>query len=108
MNIAFDIDGTMIHMHHIVDRFQRFGDEIFIVTTREPEDNVEVFEWADDLQIKRENIHFTNHQLKLDTLHKLNINLHFDDDPIEVDEINSNSETCKALLVNFKYNYKNG
>lgn len=108
MNVSFDFDGTFIHIHHLVERFQLFGDTIFIVTSRlEERDNSVVFEWADDLGIKRENVHFTNQQLKIDKLHELNIVLHFDDDLIEVDEINRNSETCKALLVNFKHDYSN-
>lgn len=107
MNVSFDIDGTIHHVAHLVERFQSFGDDVFIVTTREPKNDVEVNMWALDLDIPLENIRFTSHDLKLDTLHDLNINLHFDDDPIECDDINQNSKTCKALLVNFKYNYSN-
>lgn len=109
MNISFDFDGTLIHMNHLVERFQRFGDEIFIVTSRVESKNnhQDIFDEALDLGIKRENIYFTNNELKLDKLKELNINLHFDDDSVEVDEINQNSTTCKALLVNFKHSYHN-
>lgn len=108
MNISLDFDGTMRHVHTLAERFIAFGDTVFIVTSRlESRDNSVVFEWADELGIKRENVHFTNQQLKLDKLHELNIDVHFDDDLIEVDEINTNSERCRAILVNFKHSYAN-
>ena len=106
MNVSFDVDGTIIHVGHLVERFQKFGDDVFIVTTRNSDKpNIDLYNLADALRIKHENIHFTEQQLKLDTLHNLNIQLHFDDDVIEVDEINRNSTKCTALLVNFKMNY---
>lgn len=108
MNISFDFDGTFRHVNHLVERFIQFGDSVFIVTSRlELKDNSIVFEWAEELGIKKENVHFTNQELKINKLHELKIVLHFDDDLIEVDEINRNSETCKALLVNFKHDYSN-
>ena len=109
MNVSFDYDGTMLHVNHLVERFQRFGDEIFIVTSRVESKNNhnDLFEEAMDLGIKRENIYFTNNEIKLSKLEELNINLHFDDDSVEVDEINRYSQTCKALLVNFKQCYSN-
>lgn len=109
MIISFDFDGCLIHVDHLVKRFQQFGDTVFIVTSRVESKNnhQDLFEWAHDLGIKRENIYFTNNELKLETIRKLGIQLHFDDDSVEVDEINQNSNTCKALLVNFKQNYSN-
>lgn len=108
MKVSFDYDGTWLHIHHLVERFQLFGDEIFIVTSRdETKPNTQLIEDVISFGIKRENIHFTNHQIKLPKLEQLGIQLHFDDDEIEVNEINMYSESCKALLVNFKHNYGN-
>ena len=108
MNISFDYDGTLIHIHHLVEKFQLSGDSVFIVTSRnQNKEHKELYDDADRLGIKRENIHFTNNEIKLPTIEKLNIQLHFDDDYVEVDEINRYATNCIALLVNYKQYYTN-
>lgn len=106
MKVSFDVDGTLLIVSQFVERFTMFGDDVYIVTSRDgAKPNTDLFDFAAKLNIKRENIHFTNNQLKLEKLDELGIEFHFDDDVIEVDEINRYSEKCKALTVNFKQSY---
>jgi len=109
--VSFDMDGTLTesHVQLILERHQVWGDTIHIVTSRNP-----MFEWPDIFQelcveysIPKENVHFTNQQLKLETLLKIGSNLHYDDDLIEVDDINTNGgESIRALLVDYIHKYK--
>lgn len=106
MKISFDVDGTLLLVGQFVDRFQRFGDDVYIVTSRDGgKPNLDLLELASKLNIAHDKIHYTNNQLKLDKLEELGIEFHFDDDLDDVVEINRCSTTCKALAVNFKHTY---
>lgn len=109
-NVSFDFDGclTLDAMQVMAERCLAWGDNVFIVTTRDPnKDNSVVYEFADDLCIKRENVHFTNHDLKIDTIQRLNIHVHFDDDKVEIDAINdSDDHCCTGILVNYTYKHE--
>lgn len=107
--VSFDFDNCLQHgyVQLMLERFYKWEDDVYVVTTRNPIfDNLDLFEITDELGIPRENIHFTNFQLKLDTLLRLGINLHFDDDQTEVDDINRNGgESIRAVLVEYKMYY---
>lgn len=115
MNISFDFDKTLTceYIQELCKRHIHYDDNIYIVTSRLREiydidgnfigiqDNEDVFELALELGINSNNIYFTNQQLKLDTLVSLDIDIHYDDDSIEIDDINRNSQ-IKGILIEFK------
>ena len=118
-NISFDFDNCLQHeyIQLIAERFIACGDNVFVFTSRRDGiyqndikigiiDNKDLFEITDELGIKRENIIFTNQQPKIHKLIEYKINIHFDDDEIEIDDINKyNLETLKGILIGYKYYY---
>jgi len=58
-----------------------------------------LFEVADECGIKRENIHFTNHQPKIIFLKDKDFLFHLDDDIIELMDIMDSGDKCKPLNV---------
>ena len=118
-NISFDFDNCLQHIYVqlMAERCIAWGDNVFVCTSRRDGvyqnnikigeiDNKDLFEIIDELGIKRENIIFTNQQSKTLFLIDHKINIHFDDDDIEIDYINrSNVETLKGILINYKIYY---
>ena len=106
--VSFDFDGTLVddfygEQNHQKEKIQKIckelidnGHDVYIVTKRFGEPNkmygkknehIEVFELAEKLGIKKENIHFTNREWKYDTLKNLGINVHFENSENKVDQI---------------------
>jgi len=96
MKVSFDFDDTLCcslygdplwEVVNLMKAHHEKGDEIFIVTTRMhyhmPE--VDMFVESYNLPVKKENRHCTNMKYKNDTLKKLGIEKHFDDNPDEFD-----------------------
>lgn len=121
--ISFDFDDTLVHSHIqlLAERFINWGDEVFIVTSRRSKvidevgnaigniTNDDLFEIADEIGIKRSNIFFTETNPKLPTLLENRINLHFDDDLVEILSINgSENESIHGILVGCKKEFLNG
>lgn len=104
--ITFDFDSTLsrkIIKSYVEDLISR-GYEIHIVTSRLesgsglPVDNTDIFTVARRLGIPLSRIHFTNLNYKAPTIKKLNSIIHFDDNPDEIDLINSTT-ACRAISV---------
>lgn len=101
IKVSFDFDSTLSlpHVQLIAERHLYFKDDVYIVTSRKRYihdefnniigtiENNDLFEIADELGIKHENIYFTESNLKIDTLLKLGIQLHYEDDDIEIEFI---------------------
>ena len=106
--ISFDFDGTLIgfdgadieSMHAKLKEHIAAGDEVIIVTKRNPG---EVHNGTDASIYVKEKfgdipVHYTNHQLKWQTLLSQNVNTHYDDDPNEIKAINDNID-IETILV---------
>jgi len=122
MKIGFDFDGTIdfdnLWSHRLVNSLMKDpNNEFFLITTRiEPKENKltdfatitsqnkVVLEVAEKLGIKIENIFFTNFEWKHSLIEKLNLDLFFDNDEVEVHLINSTCSKCQAILVGFTIN----
>ena len=114
IKVSFDFDGTIGHKADIqeycktllsnkkVEVFittRRYGPEIGKLSKEDQPDSdwwkicgtsnwEEVFELADNLGIKRSNIHFCNMQPKFDYFKDKDFLWHLDDDMLEIEEIN--------------------
>lgn len=100
--ISFDFDGTLSTNkgQHIAKKvLTNPNDEVFIITKRfKDTESDEVYEVADELGIKKENIYFTNGKKKDDTIKRLGIQLHYDDQQVEIDSIIKNTK-CKCIKI---------
>jgi hypothetical protein len=105
MKISFDFDSCL--SEEIIQNLAKIFIssnmcEVFIITSRFNDDfnkNIDILKIADELNIKKENIFYTQSDYKWQIIKKLNINIHFDDMEDEVHLINANGG-C-ALLFNF-------
>lgn len=70
-------------------------------TNRVEKSNLKLFRVADNLGIKREHIHFTNTQFKIEFLEGKNFIFHLDDDSEELLEIMSSKDKCEPFNVNY-------
>lgn len=115
--VSFDFDKTLDkpHMMRMAKLHQKFGDIVHIVTSRRDKifdnemnfigyiENTDLHEVAEKLRIPKSNIHFTSHNLKLPTLLKIGSTIHYDDDVIEVDDINRNGDgKIVGILIDYK------
>lgn len=99
IKISFDYDGSLGHVDYLQELCLRLltdgYNDVHIITRRfgtilppekaqygidGPDEFSEVLELADKLGVKRENVHFTNRQMKFETIKSLGINIHYDDD----------------------------
>lgn len=104
------MDSTLTesYVQLILERHLAWGDDVHIVTSRNPIfDNLDLFEICEEYGIPKSKVHFTNQQLKLETLKSIGCNLHYDDDLIEIDDINTNGgESIKGILIGYIHKYK--
>jgi hypothetical protein len=102
MKISFDFDGTLARrkVMAIALSFVKYGHGVYIVSARSGEDkNVhKIYETAEQLGISTENLIFTDGEPKHHYLEGFDI--HFDNNPEEIDLISSNLPTCACFLVN--------
>jgi len=112
MKISFDFDGTLTlpTIQKLAQRHIHYGDEIHITTARLHEtkttefNNKKLYALADKIGIPKERIHFTGFELKAEFLKTFDI--HYDDDVLEIDTINSSDLTCIGILIGFRYYVK--
>jgi len=108
MKISFDFDGTLSKtwFQRLARSLVDAGVEVFIVTSRcNPKDenekplvNKDIWAIGEYLRIPYENIFFTEGQYKATFLDRHEIDIHFDDNPDEIQVIQLLT-SCKA--VNF-------
>lgn len=104
MRISFDFDSTLSE-----ERIQRFAKamstldvEMWIISSRVDENrwgwNKELFRIANQLNISRNRIILTEGDVKWKPIKEHGIDIHFDDDQIEVELIEENT-TCNPVLI---------
>ncbi len=93
LKVSFDYDDTLS-----TEKGQRMaknelknGNEVYIITRRQDTALGPVYELAKELGIKRENVHATNGKLKWETVDRLGIDIHYDNNQNEIDKINKNT-----------------
>lgn len=101
--VSFDFDDTLS-----LDRWQNKammlkeeGKTVYIVTRRQEEDSKAVYEVADKVGISRSRVYFTNGKMKWETIKRLGIGTHYDNNPDEIRLIRENTE-AKGILVGSK------
>jgi len=96
--VSFDFDDTLstARGQEIAKRVIREGKQVYIITRRQESASAEVYKVADELGILHSNVHFTNGKLKWETVKRLNIGTHYDNNQREIDLIIENTDT-KAI-----------
>ena len=108
MKVSFDFDYTLSKpaIQKLAEVFNKHC-EVWIVTSRMYSDggwnqelysNDDLFEIADKLNIPWERIVFTNLQPKYKFFKDKDFHIHFDDDEVEINEINIHTNT-KGILI---------
>jgi hypothetical protein len=94
MRISFDYDDTLTTSkgQQMASRYVAAKDNVFIVTARQQSNGGPVYEMAKKLGIKRENVYFTGGRDKWQTIKRLRINKHIDNNQEQIDLIKENTD----------------
>jgi hypothetical protein len=96
--VSFDFDDTLSTQRgqDIAKRLMNDNKTVYIITRRQESDSKEVYKIADELGIPRSRVYFTNGSLKWETVKRLEIGTHYDNNQNEVDKIRENTD-AKAI-----------
>ena len=110
--VSFDFDGTISkeQWQQKAMQLKDQGKTLYIVTRRQESDSEPVYAVADKVGIPHSRVYFTNGKLKWETIKRLGIGTHYDNNPDEIKAINENTD-ANGKLVGSKnnsmiYNYK--
>jgi HK97 family phage prohead protease len=110
--ISFDFDDTLTQRKWQLKAMQlkEEGYTVYIVTRRQERDSEEVYKIADEVGIPRSRVYFTNGKMKWDTIKRLGIGKHYDNNEDEIMLINDCTDARGELINENKksmiYNYK--
>lgn len=92
--ISFDFDETLSTKRgqELAKQKQNDGKEIYIITRRQSSANSEVYAVADKLGIPKSRVYFTNGKMKWETIKRLGIDIHYDNNQDELDLIDKNTD----------------
>jgi hypothetical protein len=86
MRVSFDFDETLTTAQgqQLAKRHITIGDEVYIVTARQQSNGASVYEMAQKLGIRKENVYFTGGRDKWQTLKRLRIERHYDNNAEQI------------------------
>lgn len=98
--ISFDFDDTLstIKGQEMAQKLINEGKDVYIITRRQKMFSSAVYDIAKKLSIPRENVYFTNGELKWSTIKRLGIGRHYDNNKNEVDHINQYTDADGILF----------
>ena len=104
--VSFDFDDTLetARGQELAKQKLSEGKEVFIITRRQASAFREVFRVADELGIPHSRVYFTNGKMKWETIKRLGIGTHYDNNQQEIDLIGKNTDT-KAIKFKFSDSY---
>jgi len=101
MKISFDVDGVLTTKQGMALARRKIteGDRVYIVTARNEERmSKRVYEIAAELGIPRLRVYFTGGEDKWKTIRRLGIDVHYDNNPEQIDKINQNTKGRGELV----------
>jgi hypothetical protein len=98
--VSFDFDDTLSTSKGQEKAKQLLAENyrVLIITTRQSKDSKEVFEVADKLGIRRSDIFFTSGKNKWETVKRLGVAIHYDNNQEQIDLINKMTKTEGKLF----------
>ena len=104
MKVSFDFDGVLETSQGkaLARRKINEGDQVYIITARQESTmSNSVYEVAKELGIPRLHVYFTNGKDKWNTIKRLGIDVHYDNNEEQIQKIKDNTNT-RAELVNYE------
>ena len=100
--ISFDFDGVLTtdRGRLLAQRFIKEGAAVFIVTARSEKQGRAVYDLAEVLGIRKARVIFTNHANKADTIKRLKINVHYDNNSNQIRQIDEQTKARGILFHN--------
>ncbi|NBV62582.1 MAG: hypothetical protein EBR73_16255 [Rhodobacteraceae bacterium] len=98
--VSFDYDGVLSTDagKEKAKQFIRDGFHVYILTARSPKEGDTVYNTAESLGIKRDDVIFTSGQDKWRFVLRHNIDRHYDNNPEQIDKINEKTQ-AKGILI---------
>ena len=98
--VSFDFDDTLSTTKGQEKAKQMLseGYRVLIITARQSKDSKEVFDVADKLGIRRSDIFFTSGKNKWETVKRLGVAIHYDNNQEQIDLINKMTKTEGKLF----------
>ena len=96
--VSIDYDDTLStdRGKELAKKMLEEGKDVSIITRRQSDQLEEVYKTADELGIPRDKVHATNGKLKWETIKKLGIEKHIDNNQNEIDAIKENTPNVEA------------
>jgi acid phosphatase class B len=104
MKVSFDFDGVLETSQGkaLARRKINEGDQVYIITARQESTmSNSVYEVAKELGIPRLHVYFTNGKDKWNTIKRLNIDVHYDNNEEQIQQIKDNTNT-RAEKVSYE------
>jgi acid phosphatase class B len=104
MKVSFDFDGVLETSQGkaLAQRKINNGDQVYIITARQESTmSNSVYEVAKELGIPRLHVYFTNGKDKWNTIKRLNIDVHYDNNEEQIQKIKDNTNT-RAEKVSYE------
>ena len=97
--VSIDFDDTLSTFkgQQLAERLMRQGFVVYVVTRRQNSQSADVYRIADKIGIPRQRVIFTNGKLKWETLKRLGIRIHIDNNPEEIQAIKENAPSVEAI-----------
>lgn len=91
--VSFDFDDTLSTKRGqtLAKRLITQGKDVYIITRRQESASAEVYKVADELGIPKSKVYFTNGKMKWETVKRLGIDIHYDNNQQELDLIDKNT-----------------
>jgi hypothetical protein len=98
--VSFDFDDTLSTAKGQEKAKQLLAENyrVLIITARQSKDSKEVFDVADKLGIRRSDIYFTSGKNKWETVKRLGVAIHYDNNQEQIDLINKMTKTEGKLF----------
>ncbi|NDD54016.1 hypothetical protein EBZ39_09085, partial [bacterium] len=93
--VSFDFDDTLEYpsVQQTAKRLMNEGYTVYVITRRQESANEEVYAVTDELGIRRRRVYFTNGAMKWETVKRLNIGRHYDNNEDELKLIRENTDS---------------
>jgi len=103
--VSFDFDDTLTQRKWQLKAMQLKdeGYTVYIVTRRQSSASAEVYKIADEIGIPHSRVYFTNGKMKWETIKRLGIGKHYDNNEEEIRLINENTEARGELIQEAKF-----
>jgi hypothetical protein len=101
--VSIDYDDTLSTQRgqRLARHLMMLGNDVYVVTRRRSYESGPVYRISDELGIPRSKVIFTDGRLKWETLRRLGITRHYDNNPDEISAIKKNAPLIEAIQFDY-------